>query len=186
MPPPRPPPYAHRGCHGAWRWRSPLVLRQPPHLAVKAPASTTTLTSAVALATATAPTSTLSIIRRTLFLAGVWGEASPQAPPEGAGGAREEAQAPRGGERKISPGGGGGGEKRGPGSSGRREKDFPQKRRRGVSHEFPPVGVERGERLASRKPSTSRPQRSSSAAAYSSSGSKNTIWLPDDSKRKGT
>jgi len=33
-------------------------------------------------APATALTSTLSIIRRTLFLAGVWGEASPQAPPE--------------------------------------------------------------------------------------------------------
>ncbi len=31
---------------------------------------------------------------RAVRLAGVWGEASPQAPPEGAGGARKEAQAP--------------------------------------------------------------------------------------------
>jgi len=37
----------------------------------------------------TALTSTFSIIRRPVFLAGVWGEASPQAPPEGAGGAKE-------------------------------------------------------------------------------------------------
>ncbi len=33
-------------------------------------------------ATADALTSTFPIIRRTLFMAGVWGEASPQAPPE--------------------------------------------------------------------------------------------------------
>ncbi len=39
-------------------------------------------------------TSTCSTIGRTVCLAGVWGEASPQAPPEGAGGAKEEAQAP--------------------------------------------------------------------------------------------
>ncbi len=38
-------------------------------------------------------TSTRSTIRHTVFLAGVWGEASPQAPPEGAGGARRETQA---------------------------------------------------------------------------------------------
>jgi len=43
------------------------------------------------VASATALTSTFSIIRHTVFLAGVWGEASPQAPPEGAGGARKEA-----------------------------------------------------------------------------------------------
>jgi len=36
------------------------------------------------VASATALTSTFSIIRHTVFLAGVWGEASPQAPPEGA------------------------------------------------------------------------------------------------------
>jgi len=44
--------------------------------------------------TATTLTSTLSIIHRDVFLAGVWGEASPQAPPEGAGGARRETLVP--------------------------------------------------------------------------------------------
>jgi len=51
-------------------------------LAVR-PATPTTARLA-APTTATTLTSTLSIIRRDERLAGVWGEASPQAPPEGA------------------------------------------------------------------------------------------------------
>jgi len=61
-------------------------------LAVR-PATPTTARLA-APTTATTLTSTLSIIRRDVFLAGVWGEASPQAPPEGTEGARRETQAP--------------------------------------------------------------------------------------------
>jgi len=52
---------------------------QPPHLSA---------TPAVS-ANADSLTSTLPTIHHTVCLAGVWGEASPQAPPEGAGGARE-------------------------------------------------------------------------------------------------
>jgi hypothetical protein len=69
-----------------------LRLLHPPRLAVR-PATPTTARLA-APTTATTLTSTLSIIRRDERLAGVWGEASPQAPPEGAGGARRETQAP--------------------------------------------------------------------------------------------
>jgi hypothetical protein len=53
-------------------------------------------------APATALTSTLSIIHRTLFLAGVWGEASPQAPLEArwtAGRSRRSSQPWAGGAR---------------------------------------------------------------------------------------
>ncbi len=45
-------------------------------------------------APATTLTSTFLIIGRTVCMAGVWGEASPQAPPEGAGGARRETLVP--------------------------------------------------------------------------------------------
>jgi len=45
-------------------------------------------------------TSTCSTIGRTVCLAGVWGEASPQAPPEGAGGARDGSPMGAGGARK--------------------------------------------------------------------------------------
>jgi len=58
-------------------------------------------------APATALTSTLSIIRRTILLAGVWGEASPQAPPE----ARWTAGRSRGASQPWA----GGGEERDPG-----------------------------------------------------------------------
>ncbi len=64
-----------------------------PHLAVTPAVSNN----------ATTLTSTRSIIRRTVCMAGVWGEASPQAPPEGAGGARREDPARVGGARREDP-----------------------------------------------------------------------------------
>jgi len=94
-----------------------------PRLAVRSVAFT--IVRPVASTTATALTSTRSTIGHTVFLAGVWGEASPQASPEArwtagrsrgtsqpwAGGARKEAQAPpegaketRGGGQSVIPG----------------------------------------------------------------------------------
>jgi len=60
---------------------------------------------------ATTLTSTLSIIRRSVFLAGVWGEASPQAPPEArwtVGRSRGASQPWAGGARSVAQAGGGG------------------------------------------------------------------------------
>jgi len=57
--------------------------QQPPH------APRLAVTPAVS-ANADSLTSTLPTMRRGVFMAGVWGEASPQAPLEGAGGARGE------------------------------------------------------------------------------------------------
>jgi len=85
MPPPSPPPNTHRGCHGAWRWETACR----PAAAQGSRLSATPTVSA----NADSLTSTRSTRRHTVFLAGVWGEASPQAPPEGAGGAKSEAQA---------------------------------------------------------------------------------------------
>jgi 4-amino-4-deoxy-L-arabinose transferase-like glycosyltransferase len=73
----------------------PLRPLQAPRLSV---------TPAVS-ANADSLTSTLSTIGHTVFLAGVWGEASPQAPPEGAGGARERLSEEVGGERETQAGG---------------------------------------------------------------------------------
>ncbi len=95
----------------------PWLLHTPPidgRSAASTPARPTSSTTAL--------TSTLPTIRYTVCLAGVWGEASPQAPPEArwtagrsrgasqpwAGGARREAQAPpegAGGARKEASSG---------------------------------------------------------------------------------
>ncbi len=86
MPPPRPPPNTQCGSHGVWRWETARACAPPRSLhAPRLPVTPTVSTNADSLASA------CSTIGHTIFLAGVWGEASPQAPPEGAGGAREEA-----------------------------------------------------------------------------------------------
>jgi len=88
--------------------RLPTLL-QALHLVVgtAAPATAPPLTNA-APATANALTSTRPIIRHSVFLAGVWGEASPQAPPEArwtVGRSRGASQPWAGGRRRERGGG---------------------------------------------------------------------------------